>query len=628
MFSISRCGPVGMLVFVTTVAAAQDTVVPPITVSNSRLQPESAVGSAIDRRIYRAEIEREAVPNALSLLRDMPGVDAAPAGGEGGLSFVSIHGGDPNFTLFMLDGVKLNDPTNSRGGGVDLYLIPLAMIDRVEVSTQPASAILGSDGLSGSVSFTSRAITGTHLQLELADNGSASGSLAAGTGDAQDVEASVVVGGTDKTSGAKNDRLHQRYFFGKAAIEPTEHLSVDLLLYLVDGTATSFPEDSGGDRLAVIRDPEKRDYRREVVGVQGALEINDRLSLHSAISWTSHEEDTDNPGIAPGVLAGVPAVSGERTYERTEGQVYVLARPSDMLSVTLGAAYDEEKGTSEDLIDFGGFIMPADFELTRSTTSVFAEAAVRPLPVLTLQAGVRRDMPDSADDESTFSVAASYDVARYALTLFSHYAEGFKLPSMFALGHPLVGNPDLTPEYSEAFDVGARKRWPDAGVELGVSVFRNKYRDLVDFDPVLFTNVNRGLVEVDGGEIQLDWLASDEVAIMLQATYSDADIVSSDDVLRRRPLWKGGAGVQWTPSSRLVWSMNADYTGSFFDSSVPTGLVRMPAYWNLRTAVGWQVSDDVRLRLSVDNLLDDDYEQSVGFSNGGRSARIDMRVSI
>jgi outer membrane cobalamin receptor len=41
-------------------------------------------------------------------------------GSRGGISSVYIRGGDPNFTLVMIDGIQINDPTNPRGGSVDL----------------------------------------------------------------------------------------------------------------------------------------------------------------------------------------------------------------------------------------------------------------------------------------------------------------------------------------------------------------------------------------------------------------------------------------------------------------------------------------------------------------------------
>jgi outer membrane cobalamin receptor len=237
-------------------------------------------------------------------------------------------------------------------------------------------------------------------------------------------------------------------------------------------------------------------------------------------------------------------------------------------------------------------------------------------------------MPEDAKDELSLNLAASYAFREYGMELSAGFGQGYKQPSMFALGHSLVGNPDLEPEYSEAIDIGLLKRWPVAGVELGVSLFHNEYRDLIDFDPVLFTNVNRGRVVTKGFDAQLGWQLDPDVELSLHVTHSDADIIGSDDELRRRPDWKGGAQLLWRLPPGVEWQTTARYNGRFFDSSVPTGVVEMPGYWAVDTTVGWTTGESVHWSLTVKNLLDDDFEDSVGFSNGGRAVGLSLRLLI
>lgn len=59
-----------------------------------------------------------------SALNSLPGVFAASSG-DGTLSSLSLRGGEANFTVIMIDGIQVNDPTNSRGG-----LFNLGLIDR------------------------------------------------------------------------------------------------------------------------------------------------------------------------------------------------------------------------------------------------------------------------------------------------------------------------------------------------------------------------------------------------------------------------------------------------------------------------------------------------------------------
>ena len=86
--------------------------------------------------------------------------------------------------------------------------------------------------------------------------------------------------------------------------------------------------------------------------------------------------------------------------------------------------------------------------------------------------------------------------------------------------------------------------------------------------------------------------------------------------------------MTWSPVNRFVWTASADYTGKFYDSSIPTGVVELPSFWQVNTAVNWYYTDETRLSLGIKNLLDDDYEESVGFSNGGTTVIFGVTVAI
>ena len=52
-------------------------------------------------------------------LRALPGVHVDRPGGPGGRSSLYLRGGEENYTVVLLDGVPVNNPTDSRGGGFD-----------------------------------------------------------------------------------------------------------------------------------------------------------------------------------------------------------------------------------------------------------------------------------------------------------------------------------------------------------------------------------------------------------------------------------------------------------------------------------------------------------------------------
>ena len=94
------------------------------------------------------------------LLRGLPGVYVQQAGGQGSVVSLFTRGAKPNFTLVLLDGVKANDPTNTRGGSYDFSTLDLNDIERIEMVRGPASAVYGSDAVGGVINIITREGTG------------------------------------------------------------------------------------------------------------------------------------------------------------------------------------------------------------------------------------------------------------------------------------------------------------------------------------------------------------------------------------------------------------------------------------------------------------------------------------
>src|SRR4051812_4746268 len=74
-------------------------------------------------------------------LRQVPSIWVEEQGGPGGLTAIALRGAESNHTLVLLDGVQLNDPTNTRGGAFDVNNINIDSIKRIEIIRGAQSAI-------------------------------------------------------------------------------------------------------------------------------------------------------------------------------------------------------------------------------------------------------------------------------------------------------------------------------------------------------------------------------------------------------------------------------------------------------------------------------------------------------
>ncbi|MFA5057013.1 MAG: TonB-dependent receptor plug domain-containing protein, partial [Opitutaceae bacterium] len=99
--------------------------------------------------------ETETGSTMVDALRGLPGVHIDQPGGPGGRSSLYLRGGEENYTIVLLDGVPVNNPTDSRGGGFDFGTLDAGEFATVEVVPGPVSARYGPDALSGVIKLTS-----------------------------------------------------------------------------------------------------------------------------------------------------------------------------------------------------------------------------------------------------------------------------------------------------------------------------------------------------------------------------------------------------------------------------------------------------------------------------------------
>ena len=600
--------------------ADENVALEPITVTLSRVRPADP-GDPQVTVLDRAAIEDINAPDLGTLLRQVAGVQTASPAGRAGPDDVFIRGGEPNFTVVLIDGVQVNDPSNTRGGSFDFGRVDLGQVERIEVVRGALSSIHGSDAMSGLISITTRAgepdSSATSLAAEVGADGwrqlsfdsgiqLGAGSLRISAGHSDD-------GDVYRGSAYDGEHLGIAYMgslLGRGTLQTG--------LRVNRSDAVSFPEDSGGPRLAVGADKDRVSHESRSGYLTLATNLSSQWLLTSATRAHRVEDDFLSPGVAPGVRDGVPPNGADSRFTRL-GQVFTLTyQASDTLRLAGGYEYEHERGVSEGFVDFG-FRIPADFALTRRTSSFFLESLIEPSASTRLTLGVRHDDPTQEDSATSFSAAGYYRVNELAeLTLA--YAEGYKLPSFFALASPLVGNPALRPESSRTTELGAQIT-PSESIVWTARVFDNRYQDLIDFDPDQFTNVNRSRVRIRGGEVEVSWLPSDRWDLGVAISHVDID-VDGGGKLRRRPRWFGYARALYKPNSSWGFGMTASTQGSAFDSSIPTGPLQLDGWTRVDATARWRGRNGLNVWLSVDNLLDENYESAIGFPAAGIQPRL------
>lgn len=576
-----------------------------------------------------ADIEARNDASVADLLRSVPGLQVTQPGGRGGVASLFLRGGDPNFTVFMINGVEVNDPNNTRGGSFDLATLSLDDVERVEIVRGPQSAIYGSDALSGVINVITKGgsdVLSATVEGEVGGDEYQHGLLELSGPVGQDGGFSVQAVSVDDGDPVEGSNYDLDSIAGKFTWQGTNGLDLSLFGRYADSDGRSYPEASGGPELAVIRAVDQKEAEDYSIGGNFGWRLSSLWEIGGIASYFNRNDDILSPGVAPGVGGAVPSNGTDSELERTNVALHTSWFPADSLAATVGVDFEREDGKADGFVEVApGVTLPTTFNLDRDIVGVFGEVRYDVLDNWLLHGSVRYDDPDDASSETTGKIGTLWSLNDGRTTVQANWGKGFKLPSFFALGNSLVGNPDLLPEESESIDIGVRQNLFADSLALNITLFHNDFDNLIDFDFDLFTNVNRDSVETEGVEIGLDYQVNERVGVSGHATYTDIDVNNSNAKLEQRPDWRGGADLRWQLARAWLFNLSWLYVDETFDSAIPTGDVTLDSYNRVDANLRWQATDRLGFALAIDNLFDEDYEEAVGFPAADIRARLSAR---
>ena len=174
-----------------TAQSEDDDIIDEVIVTGSRISRRDYVSASPITTIDGEELAASGEINLENALFQMPqfglGQGEQTNGfGQGGRATVNLRGLGDYRNLVLLDGRRL--PTSSRDSVTDINLIPPIIIESVEAISGGASAVYGSDAISGVVNFRTRqGFEGIEANIQYG---------ASAEGDAENIDASVLWGGS------------------------------------------------------------------------------------------------------------------------------------------------------------------------------------------------------------------------------------------------------------------------------------------------------------------------------------------------------------------------------------------------------------------------------------------------
>ncbi len=639
-----------------------------IVVSATRLETtveEAAVSASV---VTSEDLEQRQNPLVLDVLRELPGLHVAKFGRNGGSTQVFARGGQRTGTLVLIDGVPANDP----GGDLNFAHLLSSSIDRMEVVRGPESALFGAEA--------SAAVIQLFTKQGRAEDAHPHGAVSYERGSFQ----------TDRwianVSGGSGDRFD--YAIGTEQFHTVSEFPNDFYRNTTGSASLGYRISSATQLRATLRSfdstvgvPNRTAYnvfdfdakRRNRDYVAG-FKVDDvrgrNYSQRASFSFhklrdTFDDHVRDGPYTVAGLVTGTSQVRlvelidprrlplapaeippGARLATRTN----IFLTPASSLSVTSRErfAYQGTASHANGAAVFGyeyerkgGSISGRDVD--RDNHGLFVHKQHTLLGRVFLSGGARLERNATFGTKFTPRVAVSVRALSNTFLRVSA-GRGITEPSLlqgYARESTFIGNPALRPEKTVSYEAGVVQTWLGKRVRTEVSVFQNKFTDLIVFlsvpGQIVSTWNNVEASRARGVEFSSEAKLMRHVTVSGNYTLLATRIITSNSPaspvtgvgqeLLRRPRHSGAASLSVAPR-RWFFQAGAVFMGERQDmDGAGLGLTRNPGYQTLYAGGSFRLNAHVSPMIRAENVLNSRYQEVFGYSSLSRSIRGGVRLA-
>lgn len=548
-------------------------------------------------------------------LRRQPGTAIVSFGSEGSQTSLFTRGTNSNHTSFFLDGRRMNPAFSNQ---FNLDVLPTGNLSSVQIQRGASSVNYGSNGIGGAINLRTRSgfdVSGPSggIEVEIGSNDFRRGAF-----DAAFSEGNLALSAAGSWLETDNERPNDGFERLSATTRFDYRILDDLAFELVGQYADGDKEVPGS---TVTPTPEQVNETEVWLLSPGFRYTTDELSVHLFYS----RSETD-------LLNTEPGRRDEITFDSDEVSLQVDYSLTDSALLTLGGVYRRDEAADNN-VAFSG--PPRPFEETFDQAGGFAQLIWLPVDMLELRGGIRYDDYSDFGDEWTGDVEAIVYFEDTGLSVFTKYATSYSPPRTQDIAFDSDPATDPRPEESESVEIGLRQKLLGGKLKAEAVYFHNDIEDLLTFR---FTGVgfsgfdvtNLDEAKTEGVEFSLDYRQTDKLDLGLAYTYLTAVDDESDDRLVRRPrhTLQLSADYRFTDSFRAGIRGTGYFDREDFQIAAPFEQVDSEDYFVVQLVADWEIDKNWSVFARVENLLDEEYEPTIGFPALGRAGYIGARFEF
>lgn len=592
----------------------------PITITATRTPVRQLSELPPTLVITHAQIERSDATSVAGLLREFAGLEISQAGGPGQPASLFIRGGNSNYTVVLIDGVRIDDATT---GAPPLAEITPEMIQRIEVIEGPRATLYGADAIGGVVNIITRKPGPARFDASV--SGGSFGTISTGAalrdqgtvgdhawGAVFDVQQEHIAGLPPYAGSSTPSAYRNRTLNGRGTLD-LEGVHLQVRAWDASGntqylnTDFSYPPPSYSPVFTGFS-PAAEDFHDQILAIGAADQFTQiwHSSLTLSRSLYRLVQDQPDPGTSQPGFARVirpeldwhNIVDADRHNRISFG---LRAYQQRVNALSYGSAYSQSKAT-----EYGDVEDEANYGPNHIVGAVSY-----------LHDGVFGGRFD-------WNLGYGYDLYR-ATRLIVSAGTAFRAPTPTELYYPGISNPHLQPEKAISYSIAVRQRI-DHHQFVRLGLFRTDIRDYIAYG-VNFIPHNVQRARLEG--VQAMWrYVSAKWTARADAIWQDPRNLSTDSALLRRARLIGSARVE-RHSGRY------EFGGAIYLSTLRHDIgaiegapTTIGGYTLISVNAGVQLTSQLHLGVRLENLFNHHYQTASGYNQPGSAVYATLRYRL
>jgi len=611
------------------------------------------------------DIEEKGAKNLSDALADVPGLNMHR--GKKNNNTLDIRGVGISYTKIYVDGILVNPLAKAAGADVDLDMIPVDNIAKIEVVKGPAPVSYGTDAVGGIILITTKngkAYQGGKVSLSGGSDDTRNVNVSYGGGDAKFNY--FINAGTEHTDGyIDNADRKSTYFSTKLDWRIKDNATLTFAgSYSNTDKGSLNPVDLAGRPLWYdtgfwpgLNDWQIRDWKQTNLSLTYAEQASDNFDYNIKFYRFTEKNGLWADGRKGNTTITAKQYSRDRwnaSYWDSEldgielqGNLKVDAKNT----LTFGSLYNDNDWKKNDTKVNNsdpynliwqkynnkryGYYLQDNLLLNDKTTVTF---------------GLRHDKNEVTDgpNNKNKSESATNPTVNVVYQLDNHntlrasYGETISFPTVSQL-YGTNGNSDLKPETAKNYELGWKHQF-DASLTGDIAIFKNDVKNMIDKSTISGVTLYRNNLHAkfQGIEMELNKKFADRCNGFVNYTYMDTSVLRAigssgnsslvtmdqkytpNHIINYGLTYRADKGYKFSLTGHLVSSRATWDDGTGDTRSDKTPITTIGGYHVMDLQIKRDMNKDQDWYINVFNVFDRDYRDELFFPAAGRTVIVGL----